>query len=62
MSGADKLRITLEIDRGTEPITGVASASDGQARPFCGWTALATAIEQAIEELPATGPACAPAS
>lgn len=43
------LRLTLEIERGAEPITGRLTGPDGQQREFCGWTALASAIDSAID-------------
>jgi hypothetical protein len=42
------VRLTLEIERGAEPITGRLTGPYGRQREFCGWTALATTIDSAI--------------
>jgi hypothetical protein len=49
MGQTGKLRIILEIERGSEPIAGTLTARDGEGREFCGWTALATTIEWALD-------------
>jgi len=49
------LRLTLEIERGAEPVTGRLTGPHGQQREFCGWTALATTIDSAITA--SSGPA-----
>jgi hypothetical protein len=42
------LRLSLEIEPGVEPITGRLTGPHGQQREFCGWTALASTIDSAI--------------
>ena len=42
------LRLSLDIEPGVEPITGRLTGPHGQEREFCGWTALATTIDTAI--------------
>jgi hypothetical protein len=49
------IRLTLEIERGAEPITGRLTGPRGRQREFCGWTALATTIDSAITA--SSGPA-----
>jgi hypothetical protein len=43
------VRLTLEIERGVEPISGRLNGPQGQQREFCGWTALAATIDSALD-------------
>ena len=52
------VRLTLEIERGVEPISGRLTGPHDQQREFCGWTALAATIDSAIytDSSPSKGP------
>ena len=43
------VRLTLEIERDADPISGHLTGPQGRDREFCGWTALATTIDTALE-------------
>ena len=43
------IRLSSEIEPGVEPFTGRLTGPHGQGREFCGWTALATTIDSAID-------------
>lgn len=43
-------QITLELDLGSEPITGSLQGEDGTIVPFAGWLQLAAAIERCTSE------------
>jgi hypothetical protein len=43
------VRMTLEIERDADPISGHVTGPQGQEREFCGWTALAATIDTALE-------------
>jgi hypothetical protein len=47
MADRDRLRLTLELEVGSEPIVGSLS-TDGRRYDFSGWLGLATALERAI--------------
>jgi hypothetical protein len=47
MADRDRLRVTLELDIGSEPIAGSLHAH-GSCLTFSGWLGLAAALEQAI--------------
>jgi len=42
-----RISLRLELDPGSEPISGRLVAADGSAEEFTGWLALAAAIEHA---------------
>ena len=42
-----RIPLRLELDKGSEPISGRLVAADGSAEEFTGWLALAAAIERA---------------
>jgi hypothetical protein len=42
-----RAQIKLEVDRESEPITGVLEDERGERRPFLGWIELISAIEDA---------------
>jgi hypothetical protein len=41
--------LRLELDRGSDPISGRLITADGAAEDFAGWLALAGAIERATQ-------------
>jgi hypothetical protein len=43
-----KVRLTLEIEPGVEPISGRLRGPQDQQLEFCGWTALATTIDSVL--------------
>jgi hypothetical protein len=47
VSGGDRIPLRLELDKGSEPISGRLVAADGLVEEFRGWLALAAAIERA---------------
>lgn len=44
--GGDRISLRLELDQGSEPISGTLVAADGPAAEFRGWLELAAAIER----------------
>jgi hypothetical protein len=53
------MQLRLEIDPGSEPITGTLEGGQDQAIEFSGWLGFAAAIEQALRRAsrPASGTA-----
>jgi hypothetical protein len=47
---AEPIRLTLEIERGREPLSGRLGAQAGQTREFVGWSGLAAALTSALED------------
>jgi hypothetical protein len=48
MPATERINVSLDIDRGTVPITGRLVAAGVAERPFTGWTELFSALETAI--------------
>lgn len=48
MSHQQRLRITVDLEDGTDPLRGTLETPDSQPRPFWGWLQLIQAIEDAI--------------
>lgn len=46
-------RVTLDLDVGSDPITGVLRDEHAASTPFCGWLALASALEQLLRPVSA---------
>ena len=44
------LRLTLELDSGKDPITGVIRDTTGSSHPFVGWLGLALALQECLDE------------
>jgi hypothetical protein len=42
--------VTLEVDRSSDPIRGIARDEFGVERPFRGWVGLAAALEQTFDD------------
>jgi hypothetical protein len=59
MADRDRLRLTLELEVGSEPIVGSLRA-DGRRYDFSGWLGLATALERAISTAADAQPAAQP--
>jgi hypothetical protein len=57
MSERDRIRLLVDVERVESSIDGRLVAPDGVGHEFYGWTALASAIEAAID-----GSAAAPAT
>ena len=52
MNGLNKrIVLRLELDNGSEPISGVLVSADGTEEAFNGWLALAAAIERAAHAI-----------
>jgi hypothetical protein len=43
------IRVSLEIERGTDPLSGVTIGEDGSAQAFTGWTGLTTSLMSVID-------------
>lgn len=54
MTGEQSRRLTLDLQPGSEPIEGRISEEGAESRPFVGWLALATALQQAMRLDPRT--------
>lgn len=48
MPAANRISVSLDIDRDTVPISGHLAAAGVTERPFTGWTELFAALETAI--------------
>jgi hypothetical protein len=44
----DHFSLTLELQKGSEPISGRLVAADGEGEEFTGWLGLAAAIERLV--------------
>ncbi len=52
-----RVRVVLDLDRGSDPVAGTLTADSGAATPFTGWVGLTRAIELALTtEGPSTPP------
>ncbi len=47
VSGGERIPLRLELDKGSEPISGRLVVADSLVEEFRGWLALAAAIERA---------------
>ncbi len=47
----DRILLRLELDEGSEPISGLLIGADGTEEAFNGWLALAAAIERATHAI-----------
>lgn len=60
MSGLHPSRLSVEVDRGTDPISGHVYANGERRLPFVGWLGLISALERLITtERPAQLPTSA---
>lgn len=50
MSSGQSLRIVVEIDIETSPVSGGCCQEAGPARPFTGWTELFAALDAAVAD------------
>ena len=50
------VRLTLEITPDDEPISGRITGPRDEQREFCGWTALATTIDTALNAAGSSSP------
>lgn len=48
MSSGERVRLTLEIERGSDPIVGRVRDLCGRSVEFSGWLGLASALEGAL--------------
>ncbi|MDX6585831.1 MAG: hypothetical protein QOI31_304 [Solirubrobacterales bacterium] len=44
----DRISLRLELDKGSEPLSGRLYTADGTDEEFSGWLALAAAIERVV--------------
>lgn len=56
MPDTDAIRLRLEIECDTHPMTGWVATTDGEQRPFVGWTGLAVVLGHVLEDRPAANP------
>jgi hypothetical protein len=50
MIAASTLRLAIEVEPGSTPLTGTLVGPGETVLEFCGWTSLASAIETAMAE------------
>jgi hypothetical protein len=50
MSSGQSLRIEVEIDVETSPVSGRCGQEGGSSRPFTGWTELFAALDAAVAD------------
>jgi hypothetical protein len=49
-SSGERILVSIEIERGVEPLTGTMSGADSPKRSFIGWTGLAAALTLILDE------------
>jgi hypothetical protein len=49
--GSGRIALRLELEQGSEPISGRLVAADGTEEAFTGWLELAAAIERATQSI-----------
>ena len=49
--------LTIELELGSEPLTGRITGEDGAATPFCGWLDLADALSRLAGQAGPAAPA-----
>lgn len=52
MKREESIRLTIELDPDTQPISGQMLHESGQRRPFSGWLGLAVALGAALGNRP----------
>jgi hypothetical protein len=50
MSTTEPLRMRIDMDRGSAPVTGSVTADRGSERAFAGWTELFAALQAVIAD------------
>jgi hypothetical protein len=55
MSDAARVQISVELDRGDGPISGIVHAGDDDSTEFAGWLELISLLERLRAEPPTTG-------